>query len=126
MNWRRVWLTVVGLITISLLGMMLGGCGGGGGGVGTGVTGFIVDVTSGLGIGNVVVTLGGKSGTSTTPAGRFVISGVAPGEYGLVVHPGVMFVAVPGPAPRVTVPYNGQTEVGTVLVIDPALLPPAP
>ncbi len=126
MNRRRVWLTVIGLITAALLGILVSGCGGGGAGVQTSVAGYIVDVTTGLGIGNVVVMAGGQSGTSKTPEGRFEIGGLDPGTYALTVQPGGTFVAVPGPAPQVTVGAGQVTEVGTVLVIDYRNLPPAP
>ncbi len=127
MNRRRLWLTVVGVIAVLLGALMLSGCGSGGGETGGEVTGRIVDVTSGLGIGNVVVTVAGQSGTSTTPDGRFRITKIRPaGNYALQVQPGVVFVAVPGPQVRVNVPASGAVEVGTVVVIDRALLPPAP
>jgi hypothetical protein len=128
MNRRRAWITVVSLTPV-LAGMLLAGCGGGGGGgpaVQTGITGLIVDVTSGLGIGGVVVTAGTQSATSATPDGRFTIAGLNAGTYSLIVQPGLRFVAVPGPAPSVAVTKNKLTNVGNVLVIDRANLPPQP
>ena len=125
MNWRRVWLTVVGLTVTALLVALASGCGGGDNAAPVSIGGFIVDVTTGLPIGNVVVTAGGQSGTSRSSDGRFTISGLAPGNYALVVQPGALFVAVPGPPPRVTVGAGAPTEVGNVLIIDRALLPPS-
>jgi hypothetical protein len=85
---------------------------------------MIVDVTSNLGIGGMVVSAGGQSGTSTTPNGTFTINGLTPGTYPLVVKATALFQAVPGPVPQVKVVKGQITNVGTVLVIDPAYLPP--
>ncbi len=127
MNRPRTLITVVTLIV--LVAVVLGaGCGGGGGApaIRTGITGVIVDVTSGLGIGGVVVTAGGLTATSADRDGRFTLGNLAPGNYSLVVQPGPRFVPVPGPIPRVAVVQNQLTNVGNVLVIDRANLPPQP
>ena len=125
MNRRRVMLTVVSLAVVALLAGLAGGCGGGNTVSQTGITGFIVDVTSGLGIGNVEVTARGQTGTSQTPDGRFKVTGVAPGN-GIVVQvePGPIFVPVPGPELRVNVVGKELTDIGRVLVIDRNNLPP--
>ena len=125
MNRRRVMLTVVSLAVVALLAGLAGGCGGGNSVAETGITGFIVDVGSGLGIGNVEVRARGQSGTSRTADGLFKVTGVAPGNgIALEVQPGPIFVPVPGPAPSVNVVARQLTDIGTVLVIDRNNLPP--
>jgi hypothetical protein len=129
MNRRTVWVTV-GLIAAVAGLALLAGCGGGnsGPGVQTGITGTVMDVTSQLGIGNVVLTAGGQSATSsssTATEGSFTLSGMSAGTFDVIVHSGAIFVPVPGPAPHVTVVKGKLTDVGTVWVIDRANLPPS-
>jgi hypothetical protein len=130
MNRRTAWVTVGLIAAVAGLGL-LAGCGGGGNsgpGVQTGITGTVMDVTSQLGIGNVVLTAGGQSATSsssTATEGSFTLNGMSAGTFDLVVRPGAIFVPVPGPAPHVTVVKGKLTHVGTVWVIDRADLPPS-
>ena len=125
MNRRRLWL-IGGLLAALVVAVALSGCGGSDDntGGGTGISGRVVDVTSNLGIGNVVVTAGGKSATSSSTDGSFLIRGLTAGTYALTVTPSAIFVPVPGPVPHVTVVKDAVTNVGEVLIIDPSLVPP--
>jgi hypothetical protein len=126
MNLRRPWIAAAVVLAAILAGMLLAGCGGGGEGITTGVTGIIRDVTSGLVIGNVVVTVGAQTGTSRASDGRFTVGPLAPGRYAVVIQPGRIFQGVPGPTVFADVTANRITDVGTLFVIDRNLLPPAP
>ncbi|HEY3397151.1 MAG TPA: hypothetical protein VGM19_05760 [Armatimonadota bacterium] len=119
---------VAAVLALVLL-ILVSGCGGGGGTNPntTGVSGQIVDAASGLGIGNVTVRIGGKTGLSTTPDGDFLVSGMSPGRYQVVIVPGAMFVAVPGPPVYVDVVQGHLTTLpGVLFVVDSTVQPPAP
>jgi hypothetical protein len=124
MNRRIVWVTVGLIAAVVGLATLVGCSSSGGSGVQTGITGVIVDASSNLGIEGMVVTAGGKSAVSTAPAGVFTLGPLTPGKYALVVQPGTLFVAAPGPAPEVTVEKDEVANVGNVYVVEKSSLPP--
>jgi len=111
-----------------LFALVLTGCGGGDGAATTGtVTGWVVDVDSGLGIGGLTVLIGGQSGESTVPDGDFTVRRIPPGTHVVTVVPTAAFEMVPGPPVTVPVVAGATTALpAPVLVIDPASLPPEP
>lgn len=122
-------LMVVGALIVTTV---LTGCGGGGGaGGGATVSGRVVDINSGLGIGGLTVTINAKTAISTTPNGAFTVQGipvaVSPWTFAVTVTPTELFVQVPSAPVLVTV-SAGQTVTLAypVLVSDPSSLPPHP
>lgn len=128
MKLRTNLIAAVRLVALlALTALLLSGCGGGSGstGITTGVTGFVVDADTQLGIGNIVVQVGSSSGVSATPDGRFTIA-VSPEVHMLSVVPTDLFVPVPPGTPVPVTVLNGSvTYVGNVYVIDRNSLPPS-
>ena len=121
------------ILAVGLLALLLAaglGCGSssnnGGNTITTGVSGQVVDVDSQLGIGNMVVTVGGIAGVSTTPNGVFTVAASAGAHQLLTVQPSALFVQVPGPAIYVDVVAGQVTALsGPLLVADRNSLPPS-
>lgn len=117
------------IVTVVVIALVMAGCGGGEGApanVGS-VTGYIVDLPSGLGISEMLVTVDGQyQATSTQPNGKFTVTGVAPGvSYDVTVTPTPQFTPIGDPPQATATVIAGQTyAVGTILVIDPAYEPP--
>ena len=88
-----------------LVALVVSGCGGGAGVAavdGGSVTGYIEHIVTGQGIGGMLVTIGGRQGTSTTPNGAFVVTGIGPGEQDVTVTSTPLLMSA-GPIPPVSV-----------------------
>ena len=73
-------------VAICVAAVLVTGCGGGGGPATTGtVTGTVVEIASGSGISGAEVEIGGRSATSTSPAGAFSVAGLPPGTQLITV-----------------------------------------
>ncbi len=124
------------VIVMLVLAWIAQGCGGGAGGVrpetGKGaVTGRIVDITSGQGIGNMQITIGGRTAISdadpnnSVADGTFTVMNITPGTYPIQVTETELFVLLPGPPMYVTVQADTtHTLAGPIYIIDPNYLPP--
>jgi len=126
--WPIMMMFVVG---ISVLVMMLSGCGGGSGiGAGAGSVTGIVSILQGnipVGLGNVTISIGGRSAVSG-PDGRFTVVGIpAGGPYIVTITPPDGAALPPG-APTITVGVtSGQTStIPEIGLIDSGDLPPDP
>ncbi len=123
--------TVLAVLLSTAIGVVwvVGGCGGGstGGGLQAGkgaVSGRIVDINSGQGIGGMSVTIGGQTDVSQTPDGSFIVRNIVPGTHDIVVTETQLFVLV-GPIPPVVVPADATVNLSDpICVIDPNYLPP--
>ena len=107
--------------------LLIAGWGGGGevtpANVGN-VTGYVVAVVSGEGIGNMMITIGGKQGVSAVPRGDFAVKNIPTGTHNIIVTPSGLF-AVVGELPPVTVAKNGTTPLpAPILVAAPLSVPP--
>ena len=77
-------------LAICVAAVLVAGCGGGGGPdfdpntTGT-VPGTVVETASGSGISGAEVQIGGRSATSTSPAGAFSVAGIPPGTQLITV-----------------------------------------
>lgn len=126
---------LVAAVAMAIVGAWaLSGCGGGGGGAvvtGGSIVGTTIDAATGLGLGNVqisvVTTSGVRSALSTTPAGQFTIKGVPAGRYTLLtVTPDPTLYGAPRTvAVDVVVTEGGTTSLsGPILILDDD--PPSP
>jgi hypothetical protein len=126
---------LVAAVAMAIVGAWaLSGCGGGGGGAvvtGGSIVGTTIDAATGLGLGNVqisvVTTSGVRSALSTTPLGQFTIKGVPAGRYTLLtVTPDATLYG----APRTVAVDLVVTEGGTTSLSGPILIldddPPSP
>ncbi len=116
-------IVVAAIAAVAITVVVIAGCGGGAAGptnVGS-VTGYILDVVSDDGIGNMVVTIGGQQGTSDAGlSGFFTVSSIPPGDHDVFVTPTPLFTPIGGsPVAEVPVTANATYYMGTILVIDP-------
>ena len=123
MHTNSTKIIVAAIVAVAITAVVVTGCGGGDGGatnVGS-VTGYILDVVSDDGIGNMVVTIGGRQGTSDAGLdGFFTVSNVPPGDHDVFVTPTPLFTPVGGsPVDEVPVTANSTYYMGIILVIDP-------
>ena len=127
---RSKLFVTVALLTAIAMVWILPGCGGNSAGPGTqagkgAVTGWIIDVVTSQGIGNITVVIGGENGVSATPDGSFTVRNIEPGIHDIIVNPTALFVAPPGPPVQVTVQAGTVTALpGPIAVIDPNYVPP--
>ncbi len=134
---RSRMLCIICVMVMLVLAWIAQGCGGGGAGgvrpeAGKGaVTGRMVDITSGHGIGNMQVTIGGRTATSdadpnnSVADGTFTVMNITPGTYPIQVAETALFVLPPGPPMYVTVQADTTyTLAGPIYIIDPNYLPP--
>ena len=125
---------IAAVVTAIVGAWVLSGCGGGDGGpVSTGgsIVGRTIDAATGLGLGNVQVSVvtssGVRVGISTTPDGAFTIKNVPPGHYTvLTVTPDPTLYGSPRTiAVDIIVTEGATTSLpGPILILDE--LPPAP
>jgi hypothetical protein len=115
------------LALLALTALLLRGCGGSGSSaITTGVTGYVVDADTHLGIGNITVRVGGASGVSDAARSGLFTVAASPGVQMLSVDSTDIFVpAPPGTPVPVTVVGGSVTYVGNVWVVDRNSLPPS-
>ena len=116
-------IAVAAIAVVAIADVVIAGCGGGAAGptnVGS-VTGYILDIVSDDGIGNMVVTIGGRQGTSDAGLGGFfTVSNIPPGDHDVLVTPTPLFTPIGGsPVDEVPVTANTTYYMGIILVIDP-------
>lgn len=120
---------LVAAVAMAIVGAWaLSGCGGGGGGpavTGGFIVGTAIDAATGLGLGNVqvsvVTTSGVRSALSTTPNGQFTIKSVPAGRYTLLtVTPEPTLYGAPRTVPVDLIVYeDGTTSLsGPILILD--------
>ena len=116
----------VATMAVAVAALVMGGCGGGGGGTPANlgnVTGHIVELVSGAGIG-MQVTIGGRRGTSDERnGGAFTVRNIPPGSHQVYVTPTEFFAPV-GDIPAVPVTAGQTYPMGTILVVDPSYQDP--
>ncbi|MGE5531025.1 MAG: carboxypeptidase regulatory-like domain-containing protein [Bacteroidota bacterium] len=124
-----IWLIIGVAMTV-----VLAGCGGGSNGSSVSPTtgsveGTIQDFTSGLPLQGVSVTVGAFQAV-TDANGHFLISGLAPGSYQLVIvpNPASHLVLPPGSVPPTVRVFPGDTTTlpSTIFLMDESDLPPTP
>ena len=124
-----LWQLITVMSIVSLIAVGLCGCGGGGGvAVTTGsVAGQVLHLTTDVGLGGVILTVGGRS-TQSESNGDFLITGITPAQgQELTVTP-QQWVQLPG-APEILVNvYGDQTTTlpAPIRLIDASDLPPDP
>ena len=120
-------LIVTATVAAVLVALMVSGCGGGAGPAALGggsVTGYIEHIVTGQGIGGMVVTIGGRQDTSTTPNGAFVVTGIAAGLQNVTVTATPLLIPA-GPIPPVSVSANQAYAMpAPILVADRQYDPP--
>ena len=129
MNLRKTFMTAAGIgVLAGLAALLLGGCSSGGSSpaITTGVTGFVVDAAlPNPGIGNMVITVGGVNGVSTTPQGAFTVAAPAGLHQLLTVQESTLFVPVSDAPVYVDVVAGQVTALpGPFFVVDRNSLPP--
>jgi hypothetical protein len=123
-----IWLIIGVAMTV-----VLSGCGGGSNSVVSPTTGSVEgnihDFTTGLPLQGVSVTVGGLQDV-TDANGQFLISGLAPGNYQLVIvpNPASHLVLPPGSVPPTVRVFAGDTTTlpSTIFLMDESDLPPTP
>jgi hypothetical protein len=130
---NKAWTAIA--VTAVILGLLLTGCGGGDGGGGTetgkvgSVTGLILDYLTSSPLGNVTVTIDGKSAV-TDGNGRFTVNDIRKGkhEVDIVPNPDTNLVLPPGSGTLSVTVYADQTVelTDTVYLWDKSDIPPDP
>ena len=133
-NVRSQIIAAVSILVVAAV-ISLGGCGGGSSTApaasGGSIIGRTIDAATGLGLGNVdvavVTSAGVRTGTSTTPNGDFIITGIPAAAYtSLTVTPNAVIYGGPRTiAVSIVMPTNGVVTLpGAILILDES--PPSP
>jgi hypothetical protein len=130
---ERTYRSLFAAVVFASLAVTLVGCGGSSSGVAPEpqnvgqVQGVIRDFNSGVGLGGVIVSVGGRQATSDAN-GQFRVTEVPIGTHVVAITPPDWLALPPGSGTIQVTVFNGQTTTlqSDILLVDKGDLPPEP